>query len=172
MRLAHLATECIPPKVSCAPVTTRTRDTSHLARPPLASPPPPASTPSGLIPIDRYNVWGDRKRDNVHPFFNAHFALVQLMLNHLCPAVSHDQPPSARGHHGQRDAPNASHAPRGGGSSHTDDDGGGGVIRPSPVEEGGAKQTFAAWAVLRFNVVFGTEILSRRQLNFSYQHPT
>ena len=41
----------------------------------------------GIVPVDRYNVWGlnPRKRDTIHPFFNAQFALVQLLLNHLCP---------------------------------------------------------------------------------------
>ena len=37
-------------------------------------------------PIDRYNVWGARKRDTIHPFFNGQFALVQLILNHVCGA--------------------------------------------------------------------------------------
>lgn len=38
----------------------------------------------GVTPLDRYNLWAGRKRDGVHPFFNAHFALVQLLLNHVC----------------------------------------------------------------------------------------
>ena len=41
---------------------------------------------SGVTPIDRYAVVGGRRRDAIHPFFNAQFAIVQLMLNHLCPA--------------------------------------------------------------------------------------
>eukprot|EP00308_Calcidiscus_leptoporus_P000113 CAMPEP_0119402544 /NCGR_PEP_ID=MMETSP1334-20130426/142932_1 /TAXON_ID=127549 /ORGANISM="Calcidiscus leptoporus, Strain RCC1130" /LENGTH=96 /DNA_ID=CAMNT_0007426477 /DNA_START=705 /DNA_END=995 /DNA_ORIENTATION=- len=39
----------------------------------------------GITPIDRYAIVGQRKRDGIHPFFNAQFAVVQLMLNHLCP---------------------------------------------------------------------------------------
>uniref|UniRef100_A0A7S4BGA5 Uncharacterized protein n=1 Tax=Chrysotila carterae TaxID=13221 RepID=A0A7S4BGA5_CHRCT len=39
----------------------------------------------GITPIDRYAVVGARRRDAVHPYFNAQFAIVQLMLNHLCP---------------------------------------------------------------------------------------
>ena len=35
--------------------------------------------------IDRYAVVGQRKRDGIHPFWNAQFAIVQLMLNHMCP---------------------------------------------------------------------------------------
>jgi hypothetical protein len=40
---------------------------------------------SGVTPIDRYAIVGGRRRDAIHPFFNAQFAIVQLMLNHLCP---------------------------------------------------------------------------------------
>ena len=46
-------------------------------------------------------VWGDRKRDAIHPFFNAQFGLVQLMLNHLCPKGfhhAHADAGDARGH--------------------------------------------------------------------------
>lgn len=39
----------------------------------------------GITPIDRYAIVGQRKRDGIHPLFNAQFAVVQLMLNHLCP---------------------------------------------------------------------------------------
>ena len=39
----------------------------------------------GVVPIDRYATVGPRRRDMIHPFFNAQFAVVQLMLNHLCP---------------------------------------------------------------------------------------
>ena len=39
-----------------------------------------------VIPVDRYAVTGLRRRDAIHPFFNAQFAIVQLMLNHMCPA--------------------------------------------------------------------------------------
>ena len=38
-----------------------------------------------VVPIDRYNLWKNRKRDTIHPFYNAQFALVQLIFNHLCP---------------------------------------------------------------------------------------
>ena len=38
----------------------------------------------GVMAIDRYAIVGPRKVDEVHPFFNAQFAIVQLMLNHLC----------------------------------------------------------------------------------------
>ena len=41
---------------------------------------------NGIVPIDRYAIVGGRRRDAIHPFFNAQFAIVQLMLNHLCPA--------------------------------------------------------------------------------------
>lgn len=43
------------------------------------------SSQMGVVPIDRYNLWKNRKRDTIHPFFNAQFALVQLIFNHLCP---------------------------------------------------------------------------------------
>lgn len=43
------------------------------------------STRGGVTPIDRYAVVGGRRRDAIHPFFNGQFAIVQLMLNHLCP---------------------------------------------------------------------------------------
>ena len=39
----------------------------------------------GVGAIDRYVVTGIRRRDMIHPFFNAQFATVQLMLNQLCP---------------------------------------------------------------------------------------
>ena len=35
--------------------------------------------------IDRYALVGQRKFDGIHPFWNAQFAIVQLMLNHMCP---------------------------------------------------------------------------------------
>jgi len=35
-------------------------------------------------PIDRYNVVGNRKRDMIHPYENAHKPVVQMMLTHLC----------------------------------------------------------------------------------------
>jgi hypothetical protein len=38
----------------------------------------------GITPIDRYALVGPRRRDAIHPFFNAQFGVVQLMLNHLC----------------------------------------------------------------------------------------
>ena len=44
------------------------------------------SARTGITPIDRYAIVGGRRRDAIHPFFNAQFAIVQLMLNHLCPA--------------------------------------------------------------------------------------
>ena len=37
-----------------------------------------------ITPIDRYAIVGPRRRDAIHPFFNAQFAIVQMMLNHLC----------------------------------------------------------------------------------------
>eukprot|EP00962_Isochrysis_galbana_P007315 scaffold1982_cov115-Isochrysis_galbana.AAC.1 len=37
-----------------------------------------------ITPIDRYALVGPRRRDAIHPFFNAQFGVVQLMLNHLC----------------------------------------------------------------------------------------
>ena len=43
------------------------------------------TSPQGITPIDRYNIWGMRKRDGIHPFFSGQAALAQLMLNHLCP---------------------------------------------------------------------------------------
>ena len=43
------------------------------------------STRGGVTPIDRYSIVGGRRRDAIHPFFNAQFAIVQLVLNHLCP---------------------------------------------------------------------------------------
>ena len=39
--------------------------------------------------IDRYNIVGHRKRDMIHPTPNAHLPVMQLMLNHLCPAKQH-----------------------------------------------------------------------------------
>lgn len=38
--------------------------------------------------IDRYAIIGQRKRDSIHPFWNGQFAIVQLMLNHMCPPGS------------------------------------------------------------------------------------
>ena len=49
---------------------------------------PPRSGATPITPIDRYAIVGGRRRDAIHPFFNAQFAIVQLMLNHLCPAKS------------------------------------------------------------------------------------
>ena len=40
----------------------------------------------GILPIDRYAIVGPRRRDMIHPFFNAQFAIVQMMLNMMCPA--------------------------------------------------------------------------------------
>lgn len=40
---------------------------------------------TGIGVVDRYAIVGARRRDMIHPFFNAQFAIVQLMLNHLCP---------------------------------------------------------------------------------------
>ena len=45
------------------------------------------SARGGVTPVDRYAIVGGRRRDAIHPFFNAQFAIVQLMLNHLCPAA-------------------------------------------------------------------------------------
>ncbi len=39
----------------------------------------------GIGAIDRYATVGIRRRDMIHPFFNAQFAIVQLALNQLCP---------------------------------------------------------------------------------------
>ena len=36
-------------------------------------------------PLDRYNIVGNRKRDRIHPFPNAHVPTIQMMLNYLCP---------------------------------------------------------------------------------------
>ena len=47
------------------------------------------STHSGITPIDRYAIVGGRRRDAIHPFFNAQFAIAQLMLNHICPAPTY-----------------------------------------------------------------------------------
>lgn len=49
--------------------------------------------------IDRFAVCGPRKRDGIHPLWNAQFAVVQLMLNHMCPA-----PHEPRGHPHERRA--------------------------------------------------------------------
>lgn len=43
----------------------------------------------GIGVIDRYAIVGKRRRDKIHPYFNAQFAIVQHMLNHLCP--THDR---------------------------------------------------------------------------------
>ena len=45
------------------------------------------SSRNGITPIDRYAIVGRRRRDAIHPFFNAQFAIVQMMLNSLCPAA-------------------------------------------------------------------------------------
>ena len=42
------------------------------------------SSHKGVGVIDRYAIVGPRRRDAIHPFFNAQFAIVQLVLNHLC----------------------------------------------------------------------------------------
>mmetsp|Transcript_969 Transcript_969/g.1641 ORF Transcript_969/g.1641 Transcript_969/m.1641 type:complete len:498 (+) Transcript_969:204-1697(+) len=42
------------------------------------------SSETGLIPIDRYNTVGNRRSDTIHPIFNAHFAVLQQILNHAC----------------------------------------------------------------------------------------
>lgn len=39
---------------------------------------------AGIVPIDRFNVWGARKPDAMHPYFTAQLGLVNLMLNHFC----------------------------------------------------------------------------------------
>lgn len=44
------------------------------------------TSPLGITPIDRYASVGLRRRDMIHPFFNAQFAIVQMILNHMCPA--------------------------------------------------------------------------------------
>lgn len=44
----------------------------------------------GITPLDRFNIIGRRTREGIHPLFNAHFALVMLMMRHQC------RPPSAR----------------------------------------------------------------------------
>ena len=55
------------------------------------------SSHSGVGAIDRYAVVGPRRRDAIHPFFNAQFAIVQLVLNHLCtPHSPHDDAPRRR----------------------------------------------------------------------------
>ena len=38
-----------------------------------------------ITAIDRFNTVGLRRRDFIHPLYNAQFAVVQLMLNHMCP---------------------------------------------------------------------------------------
>ena len=38
----------------------------------------------GVVPLDRYNLWKGRRRDSIHAYFNAQFALVELIFNHLC----------------------------------------------------------------------------------------
>ncbi|KAL3932444.1 MAG: hypothetical protein SGPRY_000701 [Prymnesium sp.] len=38
----------------------------------------------GIVPIDRYAIVGPRRRDMIHPFFNAQFGIGQMMLNHMC----------------------------------------------------------------------------------------
>lgn len=39
----------------------------------------------GIGAIDRYATVGIRRRDMIHPFFNAQFAIVQIALNQICP---------------------------------------------------------------------------------------
>ena len=34
--------------------------------------------------IDRYNTVGPRRRDGVHPYFHAQFAVAELLLNVVC----------------------------------------------------------------------------------------
>ena len=63
----------------------------HAERAEGRTPPHPTgdfalSSRRGIVPIDRYSIVGPRRRDMIHPFFNAQFAIVQLMLNHMCPA--------------------------------------------------------------------------------------
>jgi hypothetical protein len=37
-----------------------------------------------IVPIDRYVIVGKRRRDMIHPYFNAQFAISQFVLNSLC----------------------------------------------------------------------------------------
>ena len=39
------------------------------------------------LPRRRFAIVGPRRRDAIHPFFNAQFGVVQLMLNALCPLI-------------------------------------------------------------------------------------
>jgi hypothetical protein len=39
---------------------------------------------AGLVPIDRFNMWGVRKPDLMHPYFTAQLGLADLMLNLFC----------------------------------------------------------------------------------------
>lgn len=39
---------------------------------------------NNTIPIDRYAIVGHRRRDAIHPYFNAQFAITQLMMNSMC----------------------------------------------------------------------------------------
>ena len=43
------------------------------------------SSRAQVVPVDRYNIWKQRTRDQIHPFFNGQFALIQLLFNHICP---------------------------------------------------------------------------------------
>ena len=54
------------------------------------------SSRHGITPIDRFATVGLRRRDMIHPFFNAQFAIVQMMLNHLCPAGGADADAGSR----------------------------------------------------------------------------
>ena len=37
-----------------------------------------------IMPLDRFNIVGNRSYDGVHPTLPAQYGLVQLLLNHLC----------------------------------------------------------------------------------------
>ena len=139
------------------------------AAPPAALPQsgsPPASvqykvhSADGIIPIDRYNVWGWRKRDGVHPFFNAHFALSQLMLNHLCPVApaTTTRLAQAGGHDGGDSSGDSIGGSRYGGGAELN-----AVERKAP----GVEPEWQ-WAVLRHNVLYGTEYFSAHELNYSW----
>jgi hypothetical protein len=43
----------------------------------------------GILPVDRFATVGPRRRDAIHPFFNAQFAIVQMMFNYMCPDKEH-----------------------------------------------------------------------------------
>lgn len=55
----------------------------------------------GLWPIDRYNVVGHRKREGIHPFFNAQYPVVWQMLRNMCPPAKESRA------HAPRTAPRA-----------------------------------------------------------------